>query len=374
MGRIADFIDQYSNRNTRKGYTGAVRRFLASVYGEPTDPADWEHLADRYFSEDRDYQGDLLRFAGNQGDSAPKTVRARITAIKEFFIFSDIEIREKQIRAIRKRIPKGGAITVEKDLDVTTLQSIVHHSPVILRAMVLLMASSGMRIGEVLQLKIADIDLSKGIGHITIRVLQRGEGVKGGQQRYTFCSTEAVGMVAEWLKVRDRYLESSMNKAHGLNQSKIRNDERVFPVSKSTIAAMWCNALEKAGHSSRDPVTHRLQITPHSLRKFFSSQLALAAPRDIVELLMGHSGYLSDAYRRYPKKQVEEIYRKAEAYVTVHMTDEIRELRTTTDKKMQAHSEIIETLVQRSLAGERRIKELEDLTRTLSDYIRTEQE
>jgi hypothetical protein len=41
------------------------------------------------------------------------------------------------------------------------------------------------------------------------------------------------------------------------------------------------------------------------------------------------------------------------------MTDEIRELRTTTEKKMQAHSEILENVIQRSMNMERRMLEFE---------------
>ncbi len=40
-------------------------------------------------------------------------------------------------------------------------------------------------------------------------------------------------------------------------------------------------------------------------------------PGDVVELLAGHKGYLSDAYRRYTCKQVQDLYVKGIPYVTV---------------------------------------------------------
>jgi integrase len=58
----------------------------------------------------------------------------------------------------------------------------------------------------------------------------------------------------------------------------------------------------------------RLQYRIHGLRKFFRSQLALSCPVDIVEALMGHEGYLTDAYRRYSRKQMAEYYLKAEQH------------------------------------------------------------
>jgi integrase len=379
MGRISDFLDQYHSVSTRKTYASGVNEFLRGIYRAKLKALDitiprienqgiYEEMADWYFSEQRDPSEDLIAYAGTFTRAPATTARTRITSVKEFLIFHDIEIRDKDARTIRRKIPKGGAVTVEQDLDAATLQSMLMHAALWLRAMILLMASSGMRIGEVLALQLTDIDLEGDIGVIQVR------SPKGGVQRYCFCSIEAADTIREWLKKREAYLKSSLNKGRGIGAVKDARDPRVFPMSRNNVDAAWENVLVNSDHHSRDRVTKRLQIHPHMLRKYFSSQLSIAIPREIVELLMGHKGYLSDAYRRYTRKQVEEMYRKGEAFVTVQMSDEVRELRTNTDKRMQAHSELLESLLQKDLVRQRELEDLRNLTALLQRSLELERE
>ncbi len=386
MGKFSNFVNQYSKTNTRRVYTTAVHGFLCFIYDMERDRKitleTYEELADRYLSEERDYSQDVIGFALSQSNSPPKTVRTYIAAVKEFLIFSEIEIREMDLRKIKKKMPKGGAATIEKILDAETVKAILFQCTLMMRAIILLLVSSGMRIGEVLTLEMADIDVSRlnNIGVIEVRgMTARGDGAKGGYQRYCFCSVEAAEAIRAWLLKRDQYMIEAQNKGKGIGQTRNPADTRLFPVSSTTVGDAWLIALQAAGLVSRDSMTNRLQIHVHMARKFFSSQLRLAVPSEIVEGLMGHSGYLSDSYRRYTRAQVEEFYRKGEPYVTIQMTDEIRELRTTTEKKMQAHSEILENVVQRNLNMERKmqdqaheIQKLRNLTETLQKVMMVE--
>jgi hypothetical protein len=105
------------------------------------------------------------------------------------------------------------------------------------------------------------------------------------------------------------------------------------------------------------------------LRKFFSSQMRLVVPVDIVEGLMGHSGYLSDAYRRYTRKQVEEFYRKGEPYISVLMTEEIRDLKTNTETRLSAQGEILESIVRENMQLKHDVSELKNLTEVFQRYL-----
>ena len=58
-----------------------------------------EVLADRYFLEGRDYEADLINFSNYcQARYAPTTSAYYITAVKEFFIFNEVELTRKQER------------------------------------------------------------------------------------------------------------------------------------------------------------------------------------------------------------------------------------------------------------------------------------
>ena len=107
---------------------------------------------------------------------------------------------------------------------------------------------------------------------------------------------------------------------------KPRHDTRLFPFSDRNVRENWDNALKKAGLWNVDKSTGRTQLRVRALRKFFRSQLALTCPLDIVEALMGHEGYLTEAYRRYTKKQMAKYYLKAEQHVTIFGAGDLREI------------------------------------------------
>ena len=83
------------------------------------------------------------------------------------------------------------------------------------------------------------------------------------------------------------------------------------------------------------------------LRKFFRSQFALAVPLDIVEALMGRSGYLTEAYRRYTKRQMAEYYKKGEHILTIQIPKEIKDIESEFRQELDRNRKLTEDLVYR---------------------------
>jgi hypothetical protein len=96
-------------------------------------------------------------------------------------------------------------------------------------------------------------------------------------------------------------------------------EERSPPVSvhKNLVRVIWQNAVKKSGRFDVDPTTNRATTHPRVLRKYFHSQMKLGCPEEVVEVLMGHGGYLSGAFRRNTKREMADYYREAELYVTI---------------------------------------------------------
>jgi integrase len=332
--RIENFISLYPKRNTQKVYRAGIYVLLDCVYGKVRKGASitkeeretYERLADQYFSEERDYHEDLLRLAAYMNGRPPIAARARISGALEFLRYNDIEFTDKQRKQLSTKLPKGKtARTAEKDIETETLKKILTHMDLKGRAATLVLVSSGMRVGELFQIKLSDVDLDT----IPPQIVIRGEGTKSGDTRTVFISNEAKEALKEWKKIRGQYINSSKNRSKGLVSKDIvneENDKRLFPFTVENFREVWENALRKAELYTRDSSTGRSQIRVHGLRKFFRSQLALSCPVDIVEALMGHEGYLTDAYRRYTRKQMGEYYLKGEHYVTIMGTGDIREI------------------------------------------------
>jgi integrase len=249
---------------------------------------------------------------------------------------------------------------MEKDMDVETIRTILQHLDIKGRALVLVLASSGMRINEALSVTLDDINLSAKPSCLTVR----GETSKTGDTRITFISTEATQAVNEWLKVREDYIRSSANRNNGLvknGQSTAKtgdDDGRLFPFSDQNASTIWDNALVKAGLLSRDKTTNRKQLHYHQFRKFFISQLSLIVSKEIAEMLAGHNGYLTGAYRRYTKKQLAEEYLKGEHVLTIQAPKELLEIESEFKSEMQNHSKIIENLVMEKIALKEEIEKM----------------
>jgi hypothetical protein len=184
------------------------------------------------------------------------------------------------------------------------------------KALYLMLISSGMRIGEALALTLADVDLTR----IPTVIIIRAETTKSGQARISFISAEATEALKEWLKVRDDYLKAAV--AQSTLNAKNLDDNCIFPFTSMSARSILLNALEKAKLGETDSRTNRSKIHPHVFRKFFRSMIASVIPVDVTEALFGHSGYLTDVYRKYPnpEKTLAEFYLKGEASVTIFGT------------------------------------------------------
>jgi len=378
MGRIEEFLKMYQAEATRRTYRTAIFDFLDHIYGrmregkrvKKEEIKRYEEAAERYFSEGRDYFKDFLSFVSSI-DEAPTGARAKINGVKEFLIFNGVEFTQRQLRQIRGKMPKGKASrTAEKEIDHEVLRKVLMHTDVKGRALILTLASSGMRIGEALAVKLSDVDLSSN----PARIVVKGENTKTGDTRTVFVSKEAKEALKEWLKVRESYLKSAANRNRGLGNSKPVEDDRLFPFSYNTANEMWENALRKAGLLDKDSSTGWNRYRIHGLRKFFRSQLALACPVEIVEALMGHEGYLTEAYRRYTLKQMAEYYRKAEHLVTIQMPKEIAEIESEFRQELDKNRKLIEDLIieNRELRGKN--EELENRLGRLEGEVKVANE
>jgi len=309
---INDFLSLYSKPGTIKSYKRALRRYMEHIYQtNPETQDEYNALSVRYLSEGRDPRNDLRSFAVSLSTFAPKTATLYFSTAVLWLSENGIDLPQREIRRITSRLPKGGAQTRDDPISHEYLRESFPHLPIQGRALVLVLASSGMRISECLGLTLDDIDLSSSPCRIAIP----GRIAKNGSPRVTYMSGEARIELAQWLQVREKYLVSSQQRnaglvAAGLSAPRPRNDPHLFPFSVRTAQEMWVNSLTAAGQLTRDPDTGRLTRSFHGLRKFYLSQSKLVIPAEIPEMLAGHSRYLSDAYRRYSDQELADYYHR----------------------------------------------------------------
>jgi len=347
MSKVKNFLQNYDNTGTRKNLWNGLNKYFQSIYEEATSE-NLEKMANKYFSENRNYEEDIQNFLKSLNGLAPLTIKLKLSNIKTFLIENDVELPEKFWKKIRRRIKGSRALTLDRIPTNNELKKLLLHVPIQGKAVFLCLESSGMRIGELLKSNIDDLYLNENPARIQIR----GEITKSGNSRHAFFSREAQEALTEWLKVRKEYLRVAVAKSHMYEKSV--EDSRIFPFDPSTAYSMWKKALHKSGLNGKDKSTGREKIHPHTLRKFFRTRLgATGIPVDVVEALMGHEGYLTEVYRRYTLEDLRKFYLKGESALLVFtdaaevtkLRQEVEEHAHKIQKEVDERNRSLQTLV-----------------------------
>ncbi len=132
------------------------------------------------------------------------------------------------------------------------------------KCMILMLLRTGMRICELLSLKLQEINLKE-------RTVIIHKSAKTGKGRVVYISDDAYKVLRKWIKIRD-------SKRKHLFYSRCRES-----MSYETSRSSFIKCLRKAG-------LIRKGYTLHCLRHTFASELLSAEmPLESLQILMGHS-------------------------------------------------------------------------------------
>jgi len=186
--------------STKHGYGFAIDRFIEfsrvqynlnleqmiqAIKTEKLDPLD---ALDDYYT----FLSDYKRPKGKTG-FASSSIKTYTTIAKEFLNSNGIKIYNEEVRQ-RLRLPQKDD-RYEEGLTKEVINRVIRASSLKLATAVLLACSSSMRLGEIAQLKLSDIDFET--NPITITV--RKETTKTRQQRFVHSSTEATSSLKDYL-------------------------------------------------------------------------------------------------------------------------------------------------------------------------------
>lgn len=214
----------------------------------------------------------------------PMSVSGRLRTVYAFIRFLiqgkvlGYELLERRIRVkLPDRLPR--AIDPE---DLTRLLSAI--DKVRDRAMIFLLLRTGMRIGELLNTKVHDVDLNN---H---RILIY-EAEKTGVGRVAYYSEDAQRALMSWLEARDTFQEYLF---YGRGNG---------PLSYESARMIFIKYLEKSG------LAHS-RYTLHCLRHTFATELLNARmPLECLRVLLGHTSLeVTRIYARLTDKTREQEY------------------------------------------------------------------
>jgi integrase len=308
MDKIEKHITELSeSKNTHMTYRSYLKKYFDYVKQKP----------EKYLEKDtEEIKQDIKEYLINiRSNTSPSTF-----ALARNVIIGFIET-EKNITLFTKRERRKlitlkktkGILTVDEKLTKPLLRRILAEANLNMRALILTLASSGIRVGEATQIKLQDIDFDSEPTKITIRASY----TKTGYKRIVFISDEATKYLRDWLESRESYLKLRKKYSKRFKESVSGDSDRVFPFHPVNAGRKFRRIIEKIGLTKRDPETNRYVYHIHGLRKFFKSNMETKISESIVEYLMGHTGYLSGSYLRYTERELAEFYLEAMDTVTI---------------------------------------------------------
>jgi site-specific recombinase XerD len=216
------------------------------------------------------------------------TVNTRLRNVYAFVRFLNIEYKvvswELMERKIKLKLPDRLPRAIDTQ-HLDQLLSVIDNCRD--RALILLLLRTGMRIGELLNCKLEDIDLTEQ----KVLIYQSDKTSVG---RAVYYSADAQQALLAWLRVRDPH-KQQLFYGRGAN-----------PLCYETARSIFQKCLQKAGLQYSG-------YTLHCLRHTFATDLLNATmPLECLRVLLGHSSLeITRRYARLSDKTREEEYFRA---------------------------------------------------------------
>lgn len=252
----------------------------------------------------------------------PKTVTTRMASVKGYLRNLGLRFNSEDYKQM-VHIPK---IVRQREEPITKelILKLQRNLPPKLQTVILVLSSSGIRLGELVQLELADIDFTT--HPTTIRL--RAKTTKTQTKRETFLTSEATNSLKEYLKRSFDWNEND-NSAYLKNTKIFGRTSKIVNLNKKSepkqpphihAEALLHNSLryylEKTpGLDSRNK-NGRKVVHFHAFRKYFQTVVGNVCGRDFAEELMGHGFYMG-AYYQLSVEKKQEMYLQAEPQLTI---------------------------------------------------------
>lgn len=271
-------IDKKYSENTVKSYNNDLKKFESYMKNINIQNIKENHI--------KNY---LKYLKDNNNDN--RTINHNISTLRSFYKFLLIEkiIKDNPMEYIempktKKSLPKTLSIEeIDKLLDIKLTDSFSYRN----KAMLELMYSSGLRVSELVNVKIHDIDISNCI----IRIMG-----KGSKERIVPLGDYAIKYIEIYLKeYRNKLTKKELNEYLFLNNhGKKMTRQGFFKILKQL-------AREK---------NIKTDFSPHTLRHSFATHLLNGGAdlRSIQEMLGHESISTTQIYTHVSKEQLKENY------------------------------------------------------------------
>jgi integrase len=295
------FLDSIRSNETKNKYTSYLKRYLdITQLQNPLSQTD-PRLIERQII---DFIIKMKKEGKNYG-----AIQNYITTILSFYKINDVVLNTKKISRFmpeHRKVKKDRSYTHE---EISRLLEIADER---MRVVILLLASSGIRIGAIPALRIRNLEDLK----ITIYENEKEEYI-------AFLTPECKKAVDSYIDMRSRYGEKITDNSFLIReQFDIRDN---FAIRKSKGIGRGGLQWKLEDISRRSNVRSKDVPIAHGFRKFFTTQLINSKVNiEIREMLLGHKIGLASAYYRPTEEEMFDEYEKAIDNLTINEENRLR--------------------------------------------------
>lgn len=281
------------------------------------------------------------------------TIKQYVLVAKEFLNHEGCRVYNEDLKQ-RFRLPKASAV-YEKGLTKETINRLVRLANPTISTIILMACSSGMRIGEIIQLRLTDIDFTTN----PTTIILRRETTKTRQTRVTHITSEATKALQDYLKkyrsiengnyifletqedkiskIKKKLERDSFRNNYFKNQAKKRLERLEDELKSIGSEELYAHCVETTGISLESQLRRVIAGIPelsmkndngrnaihfHAFRAWFKTQVTNAHQSDYAEALMGHTSLKLVYYRQNDEARAK-IYREIEPALTISDTEKI---------------------------------------------------
>ena len=247
------------------------------------------------------------------------TILQYVIIAKEFLNNEGCKIYNEDLRQ-KFKLPKIRRI-YEKGLDKATINRLIRFANPKLATVILITCSSGMRIAEIVQLRLCDLDFTTTPTTISIRA----STTKTGEARLTHITSEATKALKDYLTKQklnnnDDYIFLSKHVVPADSEEE-QYSKWVFGTRENLenqLARLICSipGLDTKNENGR------YTIHFHAFRKWFKTQVTDTHQSDFAEALMGHKSLKLVYYLQNDKARAK-TYLGVEHALTIADTEKI---------------------------------------------------
>jgi integrase len=374
-----DFYNSLQTKPTKDSYQCWIRKYLEWLGYKD---GNCQHLLE--FDNALQIQNKLIKFFGYLRDHdtgfSPRTLLQYYTALKSFYSYYDYHYTVNWDK-VRKSIGRVVGKAIDRAYTYDEIRQLLNYASERQRVAILLMASSGMRVGAIASLKIRDLEYIREHNIFRIKVY-RGEP----EEYITFCSNECANAIQSYLDYRKRNGEIIVDTSPLLrNHFDIYSANSKCPqkghtqtvancahtMASETITNEIYYLLYKAGLRNIKDIKKRhgdryqVMVT-HALRKFFKSRCMATEGMNpvVIEMFMGHDVGIEENYYKPLEHEYLNWYLKVVNNLTIDDTQRLKakleahERNAVDYKQLQAENTQLQTKLE---AQQEQINELRKL-------------